>query len=219
MRTDSNRKKKIALVVYPEFSFQEIADLCRLFRWNYDSMTVVFSSSKEPVRSEEGFVVLPEKTFDEFSKEDYDCLILPGCSDLRAPLADEKLKTFLERFRDEKEFVIGAICSGPIFLAQAGLLKGRKFTASLYMEMYERFRSIEQDNVVFESIVEDGNIITATGDAFALFAIAIARKLGYDCPDKLCDGMGKPDPSEQDYRSYLPEEGLKEMEEAFGQYF
>lgn len=212
-------KKQIALIVYPEFSFQEIANLCGLFRWHFDSKTVVFSSSKEPVRSEEGFMILPEKTFDEFSKEEYDCLVLSGCSDLREGLADEKLKAFLSSLQNEKDLVIGAICSGPIFLAQAGLLKGKKFTSSLFVEMYERMRFIEQENAVYAPIVEDGNIITATGDAFDLFAITIARKIGYDCPDKIYGGMGKIDWTEKDYQFYLSPEGLQQMEDAFKKYF
>lgn len=212
-------KKQIALIVYPKFSFQEIADLCGLFRWDYDSKTVVFYSSKEPVHSEEGFMILPEKTFDEFSKEEYDCLVLSGCSDLREGLADEKLKAFLSSLQNEKDLVIGAICSGPIFLAQAGLLKGKKFTSSLFVEMYERMKFIEQDNAVYAPIVEDGNIITATGDAFDLFAITIARKIGYDCPDKIYGGMGKIDWTEKDYQFYLSPEGLQQMEDAFKKYF
>lgn len=32
--------QKIALVVYPEFSFQEIGNLSSLFRWGFDTRTV-----------------------------------------------------------------------------------------------------------------------------------------------------------------------------------
>lgn len=44
--------QKIALVVYPEFSFQEIGNLSSLFRWGFDTRTVVVSGDKNPVRSE-----------------------------------------------------------------------------------------------------------------------------------------------------------------------
>ena len=69
--------KKLALLVYPEFSLQEVMNLSRLFRWEYDIFTEVISSGMKPVKSEEGIVVLPQKTTDEFSVEDYVCLILP----------------------------------------------------------------------------------------------------------------------------------------------
>ena len=67
--------QKIALVVYPEFSFQEIGNLSSLFRWGFDTRTVVVSGDKNPVRSEEGFAILPDITYEEFCVEEYDCLI------------------------------------------------------------------------------------------------------------------------------------------------
>ena len=50
------------------------------------------------------------------------------------------------KFVNDDNFVIGAICSGPIFLAQAGLLKGKKYTDSLFVEMRESFAFIEENN-------------------------------------------------------------------------
>ena len=97
--------QKIALVVYPEFSFQEIGNLSSLFRWGFDTRTVVVSGDKNPVRSEEGFAILPDITYEEFCVEEYDCLILPGCSDIRQSIRDEKLMEFLrglELFQSEQ---------------------------------------------------------------------------------------------------------------------
>ena len=71
-------KKRIALLVYPDFSLQEVSNLMYLFRWNYETMTDVIYTDIEPVTSEEGISVLPQKTCDEFCCEDYDCLILPA---------------------------------------------------------------------------------------------------------------------------------------------
>ena len=58
--------KKLALLVYPEFSLQEVMNLSRLFRWNYNVFTEVIATSKNAVKSEEGILVLPEKTVDTF---------------------------------------------------------------------------------------------------------------------------------------------------------
>ena len=70
--------KKLALLVYPEFSLQEVMNLSRLFRWNYNVFTEVIATSKNAVKSEEGILVLPEKTVDTFCVDDYMCLIMPG---------------------------------------------------------------------------------------------------------------------------------------------
>lgn len=207
-------KKKIALLVYPEFSLQEVTNLIYLFRWNYDTLTDVIYTEKEIVNSEEGIRVMPVKTCEEFSVEDYDCLILPGCSDTRMALRNVKLNQFLRTLGEKTEFPIGAICAGPIFLAQAGLMRGKKYTDSLFVEMREMFPFIEEDNFVPMPVVEDGNIITANGSAFNDFAVHLARKLGYECSDKILSGYIE-DWKQEDYYVHLSEEDLVEIKNEF----
>lgn len=204
-------KNKIALVVYPFFSMQEIANLSSLFRWEYNSETVVFASTMEPVNAEEGFLIQPHKTFDDFVKEDYDCLILSGCSDFKVAASDKKLKSFLAQFKGT-DYLIGAICAGPLFLSQAGLLDDRKFTASLYVEMMELLPFINMENLVYEPVVIDGPYITAVGFAFNEFAIAIAKALGYECNDKIFSGVPKVYDI-NDYKHHLDDEDMKEVKE------
>lgn len=178
----------------------------------------VIATTSEVVKSEEGFLIQPHKTVDEFVIDDYECLILPGCSDSRISLRDKKIKSFLEQFRDNDKFIIGAICAGPQYLAQAGLLKGKKYTASLYEEMYELFSFFETENRVYAPVVVDGNIITAIGTAFDEFALEVVKRLGYDVPERF---MSKPHKnwSEEDYKHRLDEAGLKMFKEEFYEFF
>lgn len=210
-------KQKLALLVYPNFSMQEIASICGLFRWHYDSETVVFYSSMEPVMAEEGILVQPHHTVEEFVKDQFDCLILPGCSDFRIGIRDEKLTEFLKQFQNETDFVIGAICGGPLFLAKAGLLDHRRFTNSLFVEMNERFSFIHEEQLCLEPVVEDGNIITAVGSAFNEFAVAVARKLGYNCEDHIYQGIIN-DWKREDFEFHLSEEDQKEFEKAYQEF-
>lgn len=211
-------KKKIALLVYPEFSLQEIANTCALFRWHFDSPTVVFSTSKEPVKSEEGIGVMPEKTLEEFSVEDYDCLILPGVSDIRESLNNKEMINFLSGLKEHSDFLIGAICGGPIFLSMAGLLDDKKFTNQLYVEMNERLPFIKHENIEYKPIVVDGNIVTAVADAYADFPIVLARKLGYEVSDEAYKAKVDYDAPEEDYKFYLDEEEIKVFEEVFAEF-
>lgn len=211
-------KKRIALLVYPEFSLQEVANLIYWFRWNYDTETDIIYTEKEVVKSDEGITVMPVKTCDEFSVKNYDCLILPGCSDMRKAIRNEKLKMFLTDLKCEKEFLIGGICGAPLFLAQAGLLKGKKYTDSLFVEMREQFPFIEEENFVACPVVEDGNVITANGGAFNEFAVQIARKLGYECSDKIMSGYME-DWKEEDYFHHLSEEAQKNFRDEFHDLF
>lgn len=198
-------KKRIALLVYPEFSLQEVTNLMYLFRWDYDTCTDVLSVDRSPVKSEEGICVVPAKTCDEFSAEDYDCLILPGCSDWSEPIRTPAIERFLKQFAGNTDFLIGAICSGPIFLAQAGLLQGKKYTNSLFVEMRTALPFIEEENFTPQPVVEDGNIVTAIGSAFNDFAVHIARKLGYDCPDRILSGYVDT-PYPEDFFCHLSDE-------------
>lgn len=206
-------KKRIALLVYPEFTLQEVSNLMNLLRWNYDTLTDVIYTEMKTVKSEEGINVMPTKICDDFCKDDYDCLILPGCSDLRDGIRNNKLDTFLKIFQGDHEFVIGAICAGPLFLAKAGLLQGKKYTDSLFVEMREQFEFYEEDNFIAAPVVEDDNIITAGGRAFNDFAVHIVRKLGYECPDKILPGYMND--CKEDYFHHLTKEDLVEFQSEF----
>ena len=206
--------KKFALLVYPEFSLQEVMNLSRLFRWSYGICTEVISSSMDAVTSEEGISVLPQKTTDEFDPKDYACLILPGCSDLRAVLQDKKILDFLRSFAGNDTFPIGAICSGPLLLAWAGLLKGKKFTASIYMDFFDIFPFLEKENYVAAPSVVAGNIVTAGGSNFNGFAVEMAHLLGLECPDRIFSGyMDSWTP--EDYDEHLPPEAIEEIKAEF----
>lgn len=206
--------KKLGLLVYPEFSLQEVMNLSSLFRWNYDTVTEVISSGKAPVKSEEGIFVLPQTATDEFIPDDYLCLVLPGCSDLTDALRDQKIFEFLSLFRGNSSFPIGAICSGPLLLARAGLLSGKKYTASIYMDLFDFCPFLEKSNYVPAPIVTAGNIVTAGGSHFNGFAAAMARLLGLDCPDRIFSGY-MDSWTKADYEQYLPMEAIEEMKKVF----
>lgn len=210
-------KQQIAVMIYPYFSMQEIANACALFRWYCDSQTVIFASGMEPVLSEEGILVQPQKRLAEFRAEDYDCLVLSGCSDFRPALQDAALMEFVKRLKDFPNLLIGAICSGPLLLAIGGVLQGKKFVNQLFWDMNERLLCIEEQNFVCQPVVTDGNIVTALGSAYADFAITLARKLGYDCPDTAYNPSLKA-LTEDDYKARLDAEGMQEFENAFADY-
>lgn len=206
--------KKLALLVYPEFSLQEVMNLSRLFRWNYDVCTEVISSNMQPVKSEEGIFVLPQTTINEFNIDDYLCLILPGCSDFTEVIQDKKIFSFLSAFCDNDQFPIGAICSGPMFLAKAGLLKDKKYTASIFMNFFDFCPFLEKENYVAAPLVVSGNIVTAGGSNFNGFAVAMAHLLGLECPDRIFSGY-MDSWTKEDYEQYLPEEAIEETKAMF----
>lgn len=189
-------------------------NLSRLFRWHFDICTEVISSGKAPVKSEEGIQVLPAKTTDEFCVDDYSCLILPGCGDFTDVFKDQKLFEFLSSFSENQIFPIGAICSGPMLLARAGVLKGRKFTASIFMDFFDFCPFLEKEHYVAAPVVVSGNVVTAGGSNFNGFAVTMAHLLGLQCPDRILDGyMDNWTP--EDYDQHLPPEAVEEVKATF----
>lgn len=83
----------------------------------------------------------------------------------------------LLRQADERGLLLGAICAGPLALAQAGVLVGHAYTqAGLYPES-DQYR---WDGADFrrEPLVISGNVITALPEAHIDFAIELGVRLG-----------------------------------------
>lgn len=200
--------KKAAVMVYPLFSLQEISCLTELFKF-YDKETVTFSAGGGAVKSEDGFMILPDRGLDAFDREEFDCLVLPGIWEPLPVLLDGRNIRFLEQFQGDGRIVIAAISSAPLLLGKAGLLEGRRFTSGVFEEFLDAFPVMPRDGIVRAPLVEDGNLITAYSGAFREFAVAAARKVGIDCPDSIFSGMGA-DFTEEDFIFHLPPEELDE---------
>lgn len=201
--------KKTAVLLYPLFSLQEIGALTELFKF-YEREIVTFSAGREPVKSEDGFTILPDRDLTEFRREEFDSLVLPGIWEPLPVLLDDRIIRFLEQFRGDGELLLAAISAGPLLLGRAGLLEGKRFTHGVFEEFLDAFPVMPRENTVRTYLVEDGNLITAYGGAFREFAAAVARKLGIDCPAQIFAPMAGKDYVEEDFIFHLPSEILPE---------
>lgn len=136
--------------------------------------------SLDPVADMNGLILNPIMdlhTVENIGIENYDCLIIPGGMVKETP---EKLIHIINDF-DRKGKLLAAICGGPLFLANSGIFKERKYTASLSEEeitKYAKEKALPKDNFQKEKVVRDKNIITADGFSFVDFGIEIADYLG-----------------------------------------
>jgi len=89
--------KKTAVLIYNQFCNFEIAPALEMLAISQKPFTV-FSKTLEPVKSEEGLVVLPQKTVDDMNIEEYDSLILPGAMDIRDVIEDDRIISFIKQF-------------------------------------------------------------------------------------------------------------------------
>ena len=201
--------KKAAVMLYPLFSMQEISCTTELFKF-YDKDIVTYSTDGGPVKSEDGFTVLPDRPFDGFCREEIDCLLLPGIWEPLPVLLDRRNIRFLEQFRGDDTIVIGAISSSPLLLGKAGLLDGRRFCHGAFEELLEAFPVLPREGVVRAKLVEDGSLVTVCGDAFREFAAAVARHVGIDCGGGLFSDVEGKTYTEEECTYHLPPELLEE---------
>ena len=209
---------RFAVILYPNFSLQEITCLTSaLTMWFEEKIDFIASENKE-YYSEEGMCVTPNKKIDDVTITDYDCVILPGTINPLPALYDENLINFLKSGTNT-DVVFAAISSAPLLLAKAGILRGKKFTAGFFMQMAEVYSFIEKENFTHEGIVCDGNVITGIGMFFREFAEVVLWRFDFDIGNSFM--RDKPEDyteeeltfywSEEDFREFLEE--LKEYQE------
>ena len=209
-------QRKYAVLIYPDFSLQEVACLTSALAVWFGEKIDVIAAENKPYRSAEGFSIAPDKTADQADPAGYACVILPGTVNPLPALFDGRLIEFLRRGRGT-DTLFAAISSAPALLAKAGLLEGRDFTAGFFMQLAESFPFIDTSRFVHRPVVEDGTVITAIGMFFREFAQTVLNRLGYDVGEHFMDVSGEEYTqdeltfywSEEDYQEFLQE--LKEF--------
>lgn len=174
--------KKVACVIYPNFSLYEIVDLTSSLVLQYGIKVDYIAANKENILSEDGLICQATKTFDEVGLNEYSCIVLPGMSDFTLALKDELLIQFLKQLKG-KSIVIAAISSAPILLAKAGLLEDITFTGGIWQNFFGYFDFLSKENFMPKTIHQDKNIITAIGFVHQEFAKKVLATLG------LCDDI------------------------------
>ena len=172
---------KIAVILYPACSLQEITTLTSTLCLSFGQSLDYLASEKKIYTSEEGLQVIPDFTFKEVQGVVYDCIILPGTQEPFVSLYDSRLISFLKNV-DIKRTIVAAISSSPMFLGKAGLLRNRYYTGGLYMELVDYFSFLEKENMLHQPVVKDKNVITAIGFAYTTFSQTVLDTLGLELP-------------------------------------
>lgn len=207
---------KYAVVIYPNFSLQEITCLTSCLTVWFEEKIDIIASEKRFYKSEDGFSIMPDKTFEKADISNYKCIILPGTIFPLAPLYDEKLISFLKSGKNAGT-LFAAISSSPILLSKAGLLEGKNFTAGYFMQMADSFSFVEKEHFIHKPVIEDGNVITGIGMFFREFAQAVLNRLGYDVGEHFMDTSGG-EYSEEELTFYWTEDEYKEFLEELKEY-
>jgi protease I len=157
-------------VIYKQFEESEYGEP-RTILEDAGVIVTVASSSLGTVTGHSGMRVKPDIMLSEVHAADYDAIVFVGGYgyDINNP---ESYRVAQEAAAEGK--VLAAICVAPITLAKAGVLKGKRATASLPGSMLEA----EGATYTGTTVERDGLIITANGPAAArLFGQTIAAAL------------------------------------------
>jgi len=127
------------------------------------------------VEGAHGMKIVPDKSIDDVSAEDFAAVVVPGGNPGYKNLRnDPRVIDMVKKAFDSKK-IVAAICAGPAVLSDAGILNGKACTIYPGMEdeLTKGGGKPKQDIVVV-----DGNIITSRGPATTLpFALKLAEKL------------------------------------------
>jgi len=130
------------------------------------------------IKSAAGMSYYPMVTVKEaLEYTDIEGIIIPGGWNR---VQKEELTEILIKVNNEGK-LLASICAGPEYLARAGVLDGRKYTTTLTEAAIAEMGiedSFPRETFLSQNVVRDGNIITATGNAFVDFAIEIADWFG-----------------------------------------
>ncbi len=138
--------------------FEDTELLCPMYRFKEEGCQVdIAAPDWGEVKGKRGYPVSANLALDEVEPSGFRMLFLPGGK------APDRLRTVPEvldivRAFDRDKRPIAAICHGPLILASAGLLKGRRATC-----YWKVAGAIEQAGARYEDspVVVDENLITS----------------------------------------------------------
>ena len=168
--------KKVACLLYPNYSLYEITTLTSTLVLHYGVKIDYIASKNQVVVSEDGLDTLPTKLIDDVNLDDYSCIILPGMIDFKEALYDDRLITFLKTLKNSS-LLIAAISSAPLLLAKAGLLEDVCYTGGIWQNFFNYFDFLKIDNFKAHPVTKDKNIVTAIGFAHQEFARVVLEEL------------------------------------------
>lgn len=179
---------KTALVILTE-GFEEIEAVAviDILRRAEVECTVAAQHDSKFVIGKTGIQVVADELLHDVIKQTFDLVVLPGGPGVRHLRKDEQVLN-LARAQVSSSKWLGAICAAPAVLHDAGLLKGRKYTAHPSV-------SHELTEILDQPVVRDENIVTSRGAGTAVdFGLSLVELLcGRESAAQIRQGICAPD--------------------------
>lgn len=177
---------KVAILLADGFETIEALAPADVLRRGGEDVSLVTINDTPHVTTAHKIVIDTDATLATYDFSDCDLVVLPGgmpgTTNLRA---NERVCELAREFMASRE--LGAICAAPSILAELGLLEGRVATC------YPGCEGAFPEDVRPEElgVYTDGNLVTASGPAFAVdFGLELLALLeGDEASERVADGM------------------------------
>jgi transcriptional regulator GlxA family with amidase domain len=176
------KARAVAIVALPGVQLLDVSGPLDVFaeanaqsgRCRYQLM--VIAAEPGPVRSSSGVRLMPDRVIGVDAELELDTLLIAGCPNAAEVPADGSVVAWLRR-RASAARRFGSVCSGAFFLAEAGLLDGRRVTThwAVAEELARRYPSVSVDEDAIH--VSDGALRTSAGVTAGLdLALALVEE-------------------------------------------
>ena len=129
-----------------------------------------------PITSSSGVRLMPDRIIDRDIDESIDTLLIAGCPNAAETPLSGLVASWLKR-RAPRARRFGSVCSGAFFLAEAGLLDGRRVTThwAVAEQLAARYPSVKVEPDAIQ--ISDGKLRTAAGVTAGLdLALALVEE-------------------------------------------
>ncbi|MGV2619783.1 UNVERIFIED_CONTAM: DJ-1/PfpI family protein [Halobacillus marinus] len=163
---------KALFFLYDGYVDWEISPLAYIF--SETDVTIETAGHTEEIRHSGQFVIRVDHNVNNCDVDDYDMLVIPG-GDPEPLIGDEALRTLIRSFHDKNKR-IAAICGASALLGMSGVLEDREYSTSLESEEFPDY--LPEVGRSKTDVTVSGNVITAEGNAYIEFAVAVAKEAG-----------------------------------------
>src|SRR5258707_7471635 len=123
---EGDSEKVIALVLFPEITLLDLVGPLQVLKGlPAPYRTVVVGERKEPMATDVGLALTPERTFAEVPQPF--AVVVPGGPGSVAAMGNAAVQGYLRSAAPGAE-VVGSVCTGGLVLSATGLLEGRRAT-------------------------------------------------------------------------------------------
>jgi transcriptional regulator GlxA family with amidase domain len=150
--------KTVGAFIFDQMTMLDVLAPHQLLGLHPEFRVVTIAPTPDPITTDTGLRIVPDHSVHD--APEIDVLLTGGAGDVLGPLTDPDVIDWFRRAGAQAGWVT-SVCSGSLFLAEAGLLDG--YRAATHWAYLPFLASYPQVTVSDERVVRDRNRITAGG--------------------------------------------------------